>query len=106
MIVPADQPGLCSSHRQRPALLPAPDALPPATQSSRYQPGARSVNAALKLPGGSGAGSPEVFARGDAELGEYVAQVPLDSAGADKQLGGDLLVGVPVPGELGDLGLL
>src|SRR5215468_9909565 len=41
--------------------------------------------------------SVEVFAGGDAELGEHVAQVPLDGAGADEQLGGDLLVGASVP---------
>src|SRR6266700_5425004 len=61
---------------------------------------------ALKMPGGSGDASAEVFAGGDAELGEHVAQVPLDGAGADEQLGGDLLVCAPVPGQLGDLGLL
>jgi hypothetical protein len=33
-------------------------------------------------------------------------QVVLHSAGADEQLGGDLLVGVPVLGQLGDPGLL
>jgi len=51
-----------------------------------------------QLPGGSRDRSAEVFAGGDAELGEYVAQVPLDGAGADEQLGGDLLIGVTVPG--------
>jgi hypothetical protein len=45
-ITPADQPGLRSIHRQRPALVPAPDAQPPTTQSSRYQASARSVNGA------------------------------------------------------------
>jgi hypothetical protein len=52
----------------------------------------------LSYPAGSGDGSAEVFAGGDAEFGEHVAQVPLDGTGADVQLGGDLLVGVPVPG--------
>src|SRR5690348_13286240 len=61
---------------------------------------------ALKLPGGSGGALAEVFAGGDAEFGEHVAQVPLDGAGADEQVGGDLLVGVPVAGQLGDLGFL
>ena len=58
----------------------------------------------MKLPGGSGDGSAEVFAGGDAQFGEHVAQVPLDGMGADEQPAGDLLVGVPVPGKLGDLG--
>src|SRR5690348_11291759 len=61
---------------------------------------------ALKLPGGPGGALAEVFAGGDAEFGEHVAQVPLDGAGADEQVGGDLLVGVPVAGQLGDLGFL
>src|SRR5258708_21412641 len=60
----------------------------------------------LSYPAGSGDGSAEVFAGGDGEFGEHVAQMPLDGTGADVQLGGDLLIGVPVPGELGDLGLL
>src|SRR5262252_10227326 len=62
--------------------------------------------AKLKLPVGSGDASAKVFAGGDAELGEHVAQVPLDGTGADEQLGGDLLVGASVPGQLGDLSLL
>jgi len=62
--------------------------------------------AALKLPAGSGGASAEVFAGGDAELGEDVAKVPLDGARANEQLGGDLLVCLPVPGQPGDLGLL
>ena len=40
------------------------------------------------------------------KLSEHVAQVPLDRAGANEQLGGDLLVGVAVPSQLGDRGLL
>src|SRR5262249_61489315 len=44
--------------------------------------------AKLKLPVGSGDASAEVTAGADAELGEHVAQVPLDGAGADEQLGG------------------
>ena len=58
----------------------------------------------LSYPAASGDGSAEVFAGGDAEFCEHVAQVPLDDTGVDVQLGGDLLVGVPVPGKLGDLG--
>src|SRR5689334_12869893 len=54
----------------------------------------------------TGDASAEAFAGGDAELGEHVAQVPLDGAGADEQLGGDLLVGLPVPGQPGDLDFL
>src|SRR6516164_1916608 len=63
---------------------------------------------------GAGAGEPAVLgqrrselpARGDAELGEHVAQVPLDRARADEQLGADLWVQQAVPGEPGDLRLL
>ena len=50
--------------------------------------------------------SAEVFAGGDAELGEDVAEVPLDGAGADEQLRGDLLVGAAVSGQFRDLGFL
>src|SRR5258708_27308418 len=45
-ITPVDQPGLCSIHRQSPAFVPAPDALPSATLSSRYQATGRSVKRA------------------------------------------------------------
>ena len=45
-ITPVDQPERSSIHRQRPALVPAPDALPSAAQPSRYQGSARSVNGA------------------------------------------------------------
>ena len=47
------------------------------------------------------------FAPGpDPELGEHVAQVPLDGARAEEQAGADLGVREPVAGELGDLALL
>src|SRR5205807_6756445 len=78
----------------------------PARRGDTPGGGATGVGCALKLPGGSGGASAEALAGGNAELGEHVAQVPLDGAGADKQLGGDLLVGVPVSGQPGDLGLL
>jgi len=45
-INPVDQPESCLIHLEMPALLPAPDALPPTTQSSRYQAGVRAVNGA------------------------------------------------------------
>ena len=45
-ITPVDQPGSCPTTVEMPALLPAPDALPPATQSSRYQASVRAVNGA------------------------------------------------------------
>ncbi len=45
----------------------------------------------------------ELFPGADAELREYLAQVPLDGARADVQLGADLGVGVPITGEPGDL---
>src|SRR6478609_537487 len=64
----------------------------------------RGLAVSLSYPAASGDGSAEVFAGGDAEFCEHVAQVPLDDTGVDVQLGGDLLVGVPVPGKLGDLG--
>ena len=45
----------------------------------------------------------ELGAGFDPELAKYLAQVIVDSAGADEQLGGDLLVGGTVGGEAGDL---
>src|SRR5512132_3720876 len=42
----------------------------------------------------------------DAELGEHVAQVPLDGASTQEQAGSDVRVGEPVAGELGDLTLV
>src|SRR5580698_10668094 len=49
---------------------------------------------------------PELPARGDTELGEHVAQVPLDRARADEQLRADLRVRQAVAGQPGDLLLL
>ena len=99
-----------SDHKALGAALPvsADDAVSMARVRFRNRRDRRALPgwaAPLKLPGGSGDGSAEVLAGGDAQFGEHVAQVPLDGMGADEQLGGDLLVGVPVPGELGDLGL-
>src|ERR1700745_1958145 len=87
------------------AALPvsADDAVSTARVRFRNRPqpaGAAGVGCALKLPGGAGDGSAEVFAGGDAQFGEHVAQVPLDGMGADEQRDGDLLVGLPVPGQL------
>src|SRR5580693_7920056 len=48
----------------------------------------------------------ELSAGADAELGVHLAQVPLDRARADEQLGADLRVGLPLTGEPGDLRLL
>src|SRR5580700_6097774 len=48
----------------------------------------------------------ELPARADAELGENLAQMPLDGARAEEQLGADLRVRQPVAGEPGDLRLL
>src|SRR3954447_4069855 len=45
-------------------------------------------------------------ARGDRELAEHLAQMPLDRAGAEEQLGADLRVGEPVAGQARDLILL
>jgi hypothetical protein len=42
----------------------------------------------------------------DAELGEHLAQVPLDGAWAEEQLSADVGVRAPVSGEPGDLGFL
>jgi hypothetical protein len=42
----------------------------------------------------------------DSELGVHVAQVPLDRAWAEEQAAGDVGIGEPVAGELGDLSLL
>src|SRR5580693_5274399 len=49
---------------------------------------------------------PELPARGDTELGEHVAQVPLDRARTDEQLRADLRVRQAVAGQPGDLLLL
>src|SRR5690349_9816300 len=48
----------------------------------------------------------ELFPGADAELGEHLAQVPLDRARANEQLGADLRVRMPVTSEPGDLRLL
>ena len=48
----------------------------------------------------------ELVARADVELGEDLAQVILDGAGADEQAGADLAVGETVTGEPGDLRFL
>ena len=48
----------------------------------------------------------KLLAAGDVELAEHLAQVVLDRARADEQLGADLRVGVPVAGQPRDLDLL
>ena len=48
----------------------------------------------------------ELPARADVELGEYLRQVPLDSARADEELGSYLRIRLPVSGQLSDLRLL
>ena len=48
----------------------------------------------------------EVLAGGDAELGEHLAEVPFDGAGAEEQFRGDLGVGASVSGQPGDVLLL
>jgi hypothetical protein len=45
----------------------------------------------------------ELDAGADVQLGGHLAQVPLHGAAADEQLCGDLGVGSPVTGQLGDL---
>jgi hypothetical protein len=45
----------------------------------------------------------QFVAGADAELGEYLAQVPFDRARAEEQLGADLRVRQAVAGEPGDL---
>src|SRR5450631_209501 len=57
-------------------------------------------------PSGVGQRPAELPARADAELGEYLAQVPLDGARTEEQLGADLRIRQPVTGEPGDLRLL
>ena len=49
---------------------------------------------------------PELAAGGDVELAEDLAQVVLDRALGQEQLGGDLRVGQAFPGQPRDLGLL
>ena len=56
---------------------------------------------------------PEIVQRGaqlaagaDTELDEDLAQVPFDRAHGQEQLGADLRIGVAVPGQPGDAGLL
>jgi hypothetical protein len=51
-------------------------------------------------------GSAELAAGSDAELGEDLAEVPLDGAGGQEELGADLGVGAALDGEPGDRGLL
>ena len=50
--------------------------------------------------------SAKLPARADPELGEHLAQVPLDRARAEEELGADLGIREPVAGEPGDLLLL
>src|SRR3954452_16523913 len=57
-------------------------------------------------PAGVGERVAELPARADLELGEHLAEVPLDGPRADEELRSDLRVGLPVPGELRDLRLL
>ena len=54
----------------------------------------------------AGQRGPELAAGADPELGEHLAQVPLDGARAEEQLGADLRVRQAVAGEPGDLLLL
>ena len=65
--------------------------------------GALAAGFALAVPGQRRL---ELPARGDAELREHVAQVPLHRARADEQLRADLRVRKAVAGEPGDLLLL
>src|SRR5260370_10447436 len=48
----------------------------------------------------------KLFAGADVELGEDLAQMPFDGAGAEEQLGADLRIRQPVTCEPGDLHLL
>src|SRR4051794_34922445 len=54
----------------------------------------------------AGQGVMKAHARRDPELGEHLAQVPLDRPGADEQPRADLWVGEPFAGEARDLLLL
>src|SRR4051812_3556086 len=56
--------------------------------------------------GNSGERAAQLLAGADLELGEHLAQVVLDGARADEQLGADLRVRLPVARHPGDLGLL
>src|SRR5262249_35780051 len=51
-------------------------------------------------------GLAELPAGADAELGEHLAQMPLDRARAQEQLRADLGIGLSIPGPPGDLPLL
>jgi DNA-binding CsgD family transcriptional regulator len=57
-------------------------------------------------PPGAGPRPAELPAGADAELGEYLAQVPLDRARAEEQLAADLRIRKPLTGQPGDLRLL
>src|SRR5215472_16082623 len=73
-----------------------------------------SSSSVLPMLGSGSSGEPTVLgqrrselpARGDTELHEHVAQVPLDRARADEQLGADLRVRQAIADELGDLPFL
>src|SRR3954462_15402925 len=56
--------------------------------------------------GNSGERAAQLLAGADLELGEHLAQVVLDGARADEQLGADLRVRLPVARHAGDLRLL
>src|SRR5262249_54471709 len=53
-----------------------------------------------------GAGPPQLPPGADPELGEDLAEVPLDGPRAEVQRGGDLPAGEPFLGEAGDLSFL
>ena len=57
-------------------------------------------------PAALGQGDAKLPERADAELGEHLAQMPLDRAGAEEQLRPDLGVRQAIPGQPGDLLLL
>ena len=67
---------------------------------------AAGVWVAPQLPGGPGMGQRRSLREVIPSLVKTLPRCHSTVLGADEQLGGDLLVGVPVPGQLGDLGLL
>src|SRR5215471_2110255 len=60
----------------------------------------------LVLLSGSGQGGVQLAAGADAQLGEYLAQMPFDRARGQEQLGADFRAGAAVAGQPGDLLLL
>src|SRR3954447_26426702 len=72
----------------------------------RRQMGAAAASRGIGLRARAARGVAQIVARPDPELREHLAQVPLDGARTDEELGADLGIRPPIGGEARDLSLL